>query len=100
MHYFYRPTSYCGALSGSGHQHQPVLWLGRAWAAALCSFKIEVVVCAIHPAEGTLILHDSSGDLEVDMDLRGRTLEPGQRIRLEGEVSIKHEAQSERVPAG
>jgi signal transduction histidine kinase len=41
-----------------------------------------------NPAEGKFVLQDASGAGELEMDLHGRILKPGQRIRLEGRTTI------------
>src|SRR5579859_1930550 len=40
------------------------------------------------PAQGKFVLQDASGTDELEMDLQGRSLEPGQRVRLEGQSPI------------
>src|SRR6516164_2827229 len=39
-------------------------------------------------AQGEFVLRDASGAGELGMDLRGLSLEPGQRVRLDGESTI------------
>ena len=42
----------------------------------------------VNPARGQLVLQDASGAEELEMDLHGQSLQPGQRVRLEGEGTI------------
>src|ERR1019366_2878010 len=52
---------------------------------ALCSFRIEALVCATNAAMDRLLLQDDSGAELIEMDLRGRQLLPGDRVKLEGQ---------------
>jgi signal transduction histidine kinase len=52
---------------------------------ALCSFRLEGVVCSTNAALDRLILQDDSGAELIEMDLRGCQLLPGERVRLEGQ---------------
>ena len=40
------------------------------------------------PAEGKFVLRDASGTEELEMDLHGQFVQPGQRVRLEGKGTI------------
>jgi signal transduction histidine kinase len=40
------------------------------------------------PAQGKFVLRDTSGAVELEMDLHDQSLEPGQRVRLAGESTI------------
>jgi hypothetical protein len=51
---------------------------------AICSLRLEGIVCAANPANGGLILGDDSGAAYVEMDFQGQSVQPGQRIVLEG----------------
>lgn len=50
--------------------------------------RLEGDVLWADPAQGKFILQDASGAGELEMDLRGQSLGPGQRIRLDGESTI------------
>ncbi len=41
-----------------------------------------------NPARGRLVLKDDSGAEEIEMDLHGQSVEPGQRVKLEGNGAI------------
>ena len=50
----------------------------------ICSVRLEGVVCDVTPNRDNMALRDGSGDLAVNMDLRGRSIQPGQKILVEG----------------
>jgi hypothetical protein len=50
--------------------------------------QLEGEILWANPAAGKFVLKDSSGAEEFEMDLQGRSLQPGQRIRLEGNTTI------------
>lgn len=50
--------------------------------------RLEGDVLWANAAEGKLVLQDDSGAEELEMDLQGQLLQPGQRIRLEGRSTI------------
>ena len=50
--------------------------------------RLEGDILWANPAQGRFVLRDASGAEELEMDLRGQSLEPGQRVRLEGESTI------------
>jgi signal transduction histidine kinase len=52
------------------------------------SFHLEGDVWWANPASGKLVLKDDSGAEELEMDLQGQPVEPGQRIVLEGNGTI------------
>jgi signal transduction histidine kinase len=58
--------------------------LSESGRRAIYSFRLEGMVCAANPANGGLILHDDSGAAYVEMNFQGQSLQPGQRIVLEG----------------
>ena len=58
--------------------------LGEREQRANCSFRLEGVVCAAAPEANYLVVRDSSGDLEVQLDLAKHPVQPGQKILLEG----------------
>jgi signal transduction histidine kinase len=51
-------------------------------------FRLEGDVWWASPARGTLVLHDASGAVELELDLLGHPVQPGQRVRLEGSGTI------------
>jgi signal transduction histidine kinase len=51
---------------------------------AICSFRLQGLVCEVNQTEGNMILRDDSGDLIVQMDLAEHPVRPGQMIRMEG----------------
>lgn len=55
----------------------------RAWA-----IHLEGTVLWANSAEGQFVLQDGSGAEELQMDLGGRVLRPGQQIRLDGDATI------------
>ena len=46
------------------------------------SIQLEGNVLWAEPAQGKFVLQDASGTEELEMDLRGQTVQPGQRVRL------------------
>ena len=50
--------------------------------------RLDGEVLWVDSAEGRFVLEDASGAEELQMDLGGRSLQPGQRIHLEGESTI------------
>jgi signal transduction histidine kinase/uncharacterized protein YdeI (BOF family) len=50
----------------------------------ICSVRLEGVVCEVTPAGDNMALRDGSGDLDVNIDLRGRSIQPGQKVLVEG----------------
>src|ERR1017187_1193088 len=51
----------------------------------LCSLRLEGVVCSAGAAKDRLVLHDDSGAELLELDLQGRQLLPGDRVRIEGQ---------------
>jgi signal transduction histidine kinase len=52
------------------------------------SIRLQGVVLWADAAQGKFVLQDTSGAEEVEMDLHGQSLQPGERIRLEGNGTI------------
>jgi signal transduction histidine kinase len=52
------------------------------------AIRVEGDILWANPAQGKFVLRDASGAEELVMDLRGQSLEPGQRVRLEGESTM------------
>jgi signal transduction histidine kinase len=52
------------------------------------SVDLHGIILWANSAEGKFVLRDASGAEELEMDLHGRTLQPGQRIRLQGHTTI------------
>jgi len=52
------------------------------------SIHLEGNVLWANPAQGRFVLQDASGAEELEMNLRGQSLKPGQRILLEGNGTI------------
>src|SRR5690242_12636977 len=50
--------------------------------------RLEGDVLWADPAQGKLVLQDASGADELEMELHGQNLQPGQRVRLAGESTI------------
>jgi signal transduction histidine kinase len=50
--------------------------------------RLEGTVLWANSAEGKFVLQDASGAGELEMDLHGRVLQPGQQISLEGKTTI------------
>lgn len=53
-----------------------------------CLIRLEGDVLWADPAQGKFVLQDASGTDELEMELHGQYLQPGQRVRLEGESTI------------
>jgi signal transduction histidine kinase len=53
-----------------------------------CRVHLEGDILWADPAQGKFVLQDASGAGELAMDLRGHSLEPGQRVRLEGQSTM------------
>src|SRR4029434_7207706 len=64
----------------------------RAWHAQrpndACQFRLEGNVWWANPRQGRAVLQDASGVEELEMDLSRSQLQPGQRVRLEGQGLI------------
>jgi len=52
------------------------------------NIRLEGDVWWASPAHGRLVLKDDSGAEELEMDLHGQSVEPGQRVRLNGNGTI------------
>jgi signal transduction histidine kinase len=52
------------------------------------SIRLEGDVWWVNPSQGKFILKDDSGAEELEIDLHGKSLESGQRVRLEGNGTI------------
>src|SRR5208282_6458711 len=50
--------------------------------------RLEGDILWADPAQGKFVLQDVSGTEELEMDLHGQSLQPGQRVRLESESTI------------
>lgn len=50
--------------------------------------QLEGVILWADPAQGRFVLKDASGAEELEINLHGLSLEPGQRLRLEGDTTI------------
>jgi signal transduction histidine kinase len=50
--------------------------------------RLEGDILWADPAQGKFVLQDASGTEGLEMDLPGRSLEPGRRVRLEGQTTI------------
>ena len=64
---------------------QQLRQLAQKESRTLCSLRLEGVVCATNAAMNRLILQDGSGAELIEMDLQGRQLVPGDRVKLEGQ---------------
>ena len=51
-------------------------------------FRLEGNVWWASQAWGRLVLHDASGAVELELDLPGHPVQPGQRMRLEGSGTV------------
>jgi signal transduction histidine kinase len=67
---------------------QQVRLLASQTPDASYAIRLEGDVWWADPAEGKLVLRDDSGVEVLKMDLRGQPVEPGQRVRLEGNGTI------------
>jgi len=67
---------------------QEIRMLASQEPAASYSFRLEGDVWWANPPRGELVLQDDSGAEELEMDLAGQPLAPGQRVRLEGNGTI------------
>jgi len=52
------------------------------------SIRLEGAVWWANPAQGRFVLKDESGAAELEMDLAGRSIQPGQQVRVEGNGTI------------
>lgn len=52
------------------------------------SIRLDGDVWWANPARGRLVFKDDSGTEELEMDLQGQSVEPGQRVHLEGNGTI------------
>jgi len=50
--------------------------------------RLEGDILWADPVQGKFVLQDVSGTEELEMDLHGQSLQPGQQVRLEGESTI------------
>ncbi len=62
-----------------------------------CSFHLEGDVWWANPAANQLVLHDTSGTEELEMDLQGRPVRAGQKVRIEGNGAIARIADGFRL---
>ena len=62
-----------------------------------CSFHLEGDVWWANPAANQLVLHDTSGTEELEMDLQGRPVRAGQKVRIEGNGAIARIADGYRL---
>lgn len=78
----------CGATAAATDQVVPVNGLPdlrrvvQARHRTSCDVNLEGIVCASDPARGLLILQDASGVDVCALDLGGRVLHPGERVRI------------------
>jgi signal transduction histidine kinase/uncharacterized protein YdeI (BOF family) len=63
-------------------------------------FRLEGNVWWVSPAQGKLVLHDASGAVELELDLSGRRVQPGQRVRLEGSGTITRRGAEIKIGPG
>ncbi len=52
------------------------------------SIHLEGNILWANPARGKFVLQDASGTEELEMNLHGQSVQPGQRVRLDGEGTI------------
>jgi len=62
--------------------------LGSPGSTARYAIRLEGTVWWTSPTQRKLVLHDSSGTAELEMDFPVQQVQPGQRVRLEGTGSI------------
>ena len=51
---------------------------------SLNPIRLEGIVCAANPEKGVLFLQDETGAVRITLNLQGRSLQPGARVRLTG----------------
>ncbi|MGA2788482.1 MAG: ATP-binding protein [Verrucomicrobiota bacterium] len=64
------------------------------------SFRLEGTVWWVSPAREKLVLHDESGAVELEFDLPGQRVQPGQRVRLEGSGTITRRGAEIKISPG
>ena len=64
------------------------------------SICLEGNVWWANPAQRKLVLHDTSGTAELEMDFQSQSAQPGQRVRLEGIGSITRRGADFRIGVG
>src|SRR5208283_2533120 len=62
--------------------------LGSEHSNVCHSIRLEGSVWWANTAQGRFVLKDETGAVELEMDLGGRPVEPGQRVRVEGNGTI------------
>lgn len=63
------------------------------------TIHLEGTVWWANPAQGRLVLKDESGAAELEMNLGGQPVEPGQRVRVEGNGTIARRGAGFRIGA-
>jgi signal transduction histidine kinase len=60
-------------------------------------FRLEGNIWWVSPARERMVLHDASGAVELEFDLTGHPVQPGQRVRLEGAGAINWKGANIRI---
>jgi signal transduction histidine kinase len=67
-------------------------------------FRLEGSLWWVSPDRGKMVLHDTSGAVELEFDLPVHPVQPGQRVRLEGSGTVNRRGANIRIgpsaPAG
>jgi signal transduction histidine kinase len=63
------------------------------------AIRLEGTVWWANPAQGRFVLKDESGAAELEMDLAGQPIKPGQRVRVEGNGTIARRGAGFRLGA-
>jgi signal transduction histidine kinase len=65
-----------------------ISWLSSQNPHKAYSISLEGIILWANSSEDKFVLQDTSGAVELEMDLHGQVLQPGQRIRLQGKATI------------
>ena len=76
-----------------------VVRLGAENANLSHAIRLEGAVWWANPAQGRFVLKDESGAAELEMDLAGQPVQPGQRVRVEGNGTIARKGAGYRLGA-
>jgi len=76
-----------------------VVRLGSENSNASHAIHLEGAVWWANPAEGRFVLKDESGAAELEMDLAGQPVQPGQLVRVEGNGAIARRGAGFRLGA-
>jgi signal transduction histidine kinase/uncharacterized protein YdeI (BOF family) len=73
--------------------------LGSENSSRSHAIRLEGTVWWAYPAQGRLVLKDESGAVELELDLAGQSVRPGDRVRVEGNGTIARKGAGFRLGA-